>query len=142
MTTPKQITYKLVRYARKHPETQLKVFDIPQIRGYRRGSRSNKGIDESFVTTIYAVPLALANPYLAGGLFVDYLIRGRYHLIPKEAELLGPDNLSALTSATPNPQNSSSAGTEATSAVPGTTAETPAADGANSGLKGIGVANE
>ena len=90
MTTPKQITYKLVRYARRHPETQLTVFEIPQIPGYRRGSRSVKGIDESFVTTVYAIPIAFANPYLAGGLFVDYLVRGRYHLIPKHPEVLGP----------------------------------------------------
>lgn len=32
-----------------------------------------------------------------GGLFVDYLVRGRYHLIPKDPEVLGPDNLSTLT---------------------------------------------
>src|SRR5579863_4916065 len=40
MTMPKQITWKLVRYARKHPETRLTVFDVPQIPGYRRQSRS------------------------------------------------------------------------------------------------------
>ena len=97
MTTPKQITYKLVRYARKHRETDLTVFEIPQVPGYRRSSGSVKGIDESFVTTAYAVPLVAANPYLAGGLFVDYLVRGRYHLIPKHPEVLGPQNLVALT---------------------------------------------
>jgi len=97
MTTPKQITYKLVRYARKHPGRQLTVFEIPQIPGYRRESHSPKGIDESFVTTIYAVPLVIVNPYLAGGLFVDYLVRGRYHLVPKDAQVIGPENLSVLT---------------------------------------------
>ena len=97
MTTPKQITYKLVRYARKHPHRQLTVFEIPQIPGYRHESHSIKGIDESVVTTVYAIPIAIANPYLAGGLFVDYLVRGRYHLIPKDPEVLGPDNLSTLT---------------------------------------------
>jgi hypothetical protein len=97
MTTPKQITYKLVRYTRKHPHRQLTVFEIPQIPGFRRESRSIKGIDESFVTTVYAIPIAIANPYLAGGLFVDYLVRGRFHLIPKDPEVLGPDNLSTLT---------------------------------------------
>ena len=97
MTTPKQITYKLVRYARRHPETQLKVYEIPQIPGYRRSSHAAKGIDESFVTTAYAIPLAAANPYLAGGLFVDYLVRGRYHLIPNNPEVLGPGSLWALS---------------------------------------------
>ena len=92
MTTPKQITYKLVRYARKHPRRQLTVFEIPQIPGYRHESHSIKGIDESFVTTVYAIPIAIANPYLAGGLFVDYLVRGRYHLIPKDPQVLGRQN--------------------------------------------------
>ncbi|HZP06714.1 MAG TPA: hypothetical protein VFB43_17580 [Terracidiphilus sp.] len=97
MTTPKQIAYKLVRYGHKHPETQLAIFQIPQVPGYRRLSRPNKGIDESFVTTVYAIPITIMNPYLAGGLFVDYLVRGRGHLIPKHPEVLGPETLTALT---------------------------------------------
>ena len=104
MTTPKQITYKLVRYARKHPDTDLTVFEIPQVPGYRRSSGSVKGIDESFVTTAYAVPLVVVNPYLAGGLFVDYLVRGRYHLIPNHPDVLGPQNLASLiTEQAPEP---------------------------------------
>ena len=97
MTTPKQITYKLERYAKKHPEAHLEIFEIPQVLGYRRMSRTNKGISESLMTTGYAVPLAIINPYLAGGLFVDYVIRGRYHLIPKDHTELTPDSLTALT---------------------------------------------
>jgi len=106
MTTPKQIAYKLTRYARKHPETQLAVFEIPQIPGYRRQSHSNKSIDESFVTTVYAVPISMMNPYLAGGLFVDYLVRGRYRLIPKHPQVLEPDNLTALTTKAAPVENS------------------------------------
>jgi hypothetical protein len=30
MTTPKQIAWKLERYARKHPESELTVFEIPR----------------------------------------------------------------------------------------------------------------
>ncbi|MGA9060206.1 MAG: hypothetical protein WB341_00940 [Terracidiphilus sp.] len=156
MTTPKQITYKLVRYARKHPETQLTVFEIPQIPGYRRGSRKPKGIDESLVSTVYAIPIAIANPYLAGGLFVDYLVRGRYHLIPKDPEVLGPDHLSALTAPAAAQENStsagapadrslsvgSSAGAQVPSADPGGFAATQVSVGANSGLEGIGTADE
>ncbi len=97
MTTPKQVTWKLLRYARKHPETRLAVFEIPQIPGYRRHSGSVKGIDESFVTTVYAVPIVIANPYLAGGLFVDYLVRGRHHLVPRHPVVLSPGNLWVLT---------------------------------------------
>ena len=61
MTTPKQITYKLERYARKHPEMQLEIFEIPQVPGYRRLSRANKSISESLITTGYAVPIAVLN---------------------------------------------------------------------------------
>src|SRR5580692_11622899 len=123
MTTPKQTTYRLVRYARKHPETQLDIFEIPQIPGYRHESHSAKGVDESLATTVYAIPIAILNPYLAGGLFVDYLVRGRYHLIPKDPTILGPENLSALTAPgltsakltapSSTQENSSIAGTQA-----------------------------
>ena len=117
MTTPKQITYKLVRYARKHPETQLTVFQIPQIPGYRRMSRHNKSISESLVTSAYAVPIAILNPYLAGGLFVDYLVRGRYHLIPKDPELLYPSDIASLTYLSPSKQNPESASSQASRAA-------------------------
>ncbi|MGA8731284.1 MAG: hypothetical protein WB608_21175 [Terracidiphilus sp.] len=117
MTTPKQITYKLVRYARKHPETQLAVFEIPQIPGYRRMSRSNKSISESLITTAYAVPIVIVNPYLAGGLFVDYLVRGRYHLIPRHPELLYPSDIGSLTYPSPPEQNPESASAQASRAA-------------------------
>lgn len=155
MTTPKQITYKLVRFARKNPGTELTVFEIPQIPGYRARSHSAKGIDESFITTIYAIPIALLNPYVAGGLFVDYLVRGRYHLIPKDPTILGPDNLSALrtarlTAPSSTQENSSIAGIQAPGAADsgsaigpgiGPGAKSKAAD-ANPDLQGTGAANE
>lgn len=101
MTTPKQITYKLLHYARKHPGLELSVFEIPQVPGYRRMSHSNKSVAASLVTTGYAIPLTLLNPYLAGGIFVDYLARGRYPLMPKHPVVLAPDQLSALSGVTP-----------------------------------------
>ncbi len=97
MTTPKQITHKLVKYAQKHPEIRLDVYEIPQVPGYRRMSRKNKSISESLITTGYAVPIAFLNPYLAGGLFADYILHGRYHLIPKNPPKLDPDELMVLT---------------------------------------------
>lgn len=107
MTTPKQITYKLVRYGRKHPEAQIAVYEIPQVPGYRRQSHHNKDIAESLITTAYAIPIAVFNPYIAGALVVDYIIRGRYHVIPKDREILGPESLAALTTHTPAQQNAS-----------------------------------
>ena len=141
MTTPKQITYKLTRYGKKHRGTDVQVFEIPQIPGYRRLSRSNKSISESLITTGYAVPIAVFNPYLAGGLFVDYLVRGRYHLIPKHPEMLGPENLAALTPADPHEQNPESAHIQAPSAAVNGYAETPAAP-AHSDLKEVTAEHE
>ncbi len=127
MTTPKQITWKLVRYARKHPQTQLEIFEIPQVPGYRRASRSNKSVAESLSTTGYAVPIVLLNPYIAGVFFADFLARGRFHpLNPRHPELLGPENLSALTAPARAAQNPDSAGAQAPSAAAGGSAETQA----------------
>jgi hypothetical protein len=143
MTTPKQITYKLERYARKHPEVHLEVFEIPQIPGYRRMSRSNKSISESLITTAYAVPIAIVNPYLAGGLFVDYVVRGRYHLIPKNLAKLEPDDLDALTSSGTATENRLSASAQVHSAADaGDRAEIPSAATANSGLKEVVATHE
>ncbi|WP_420238931.1 hypothetical protein ACOBR2_04855 [Telmatobacter bradus] len=105
MTTPKQIAYKLMRLGHKHPEMRLTVYEIPQIPGYRKHSHSNKDISESLVTTAYAVPLAVSNPYLTGGIFVDYLVRGRSHLVPKHPLLLGPEQLSLLTGQSETAEN-------------------------------------
>jgi hypothetical protein len=97
MTTPKQIAYKLVRYGRKHPELHMAIYEIPQVPGYRRSSHANKSIDESFVTTLYAIPITILNPYVTGALAVDYLMRGEHHIIPRHPEVLGPEALAALT---------------------------------------------
>jgi hypothetical protein len=118
MTTPKQIAWKLVRYGHKHPDAQVAVFEIPQVPGYRRMSHSNKSIDESFVTTVYAIPITIANPYLAGGLLVDYLIRGRYHVIPKNHDVLGPQDLAILMRASTTASTTSSTTASATSSAP------------------------
>jgi hypothetical protein len=142
MTTPKQVTDKLVRYARKHPEEQLAVFEIPQIPGYRHLSRSNKSVAESLTTTAYAVPIALANPYIAGGLFVDYMVRGRAHLIPKHPQMLGPEDLSALTATAPRPENSVSAGAQAAGVAEASFVETNGGGPSHSGLKGMMATHE
>ena len=142
MTTPKQLAYELERYARKHPEMRLMVFEIPQIPGYRRLSRSNKSIAESLTTTAYAIPIAVLNPYVAGVLYVDYFVRGRFHPIPRHPQMLSPDNLLALTAPAQAVQNPDSAGVQAPSAAAGGSAETTASAADNSGLTEIKVAHE
>jgi hypothetical protein len=105
ITTPRQTAYQLERYARKHPETQLAVFEISQIPGDRRHSRSNKSVAQSLFAAGYGFAVAVANPYLAGGIFVDYLARGRYPLNAVHPQLLTSDNLSALTVSARRRQN-------------------------------------
>ena len=100
MTTPKQITYKLTRYSRKHPDIHLAVFEIPQVPGYRRMSSSNKSVSASLMTTGYVIPIVFMNPYLAGGLFLDYLTRGRFPSVPRHPPVLSPDELATLQFAT------------------------------------------
>ena len=117
ITTPNQMTDKLVRYARKHPKLQLKVFEIPQVPGYRRFSHANKNVAESFVTTAYAIPITLISPYITGGLFVDYMVRGRYRLIPKHPRVVGPDNLALLTEPRGGSENAAIAVKAATGAA-------------------------
>lgn len=143
MTTPKQIAYKLKRHAMKHPEMQLQIFEIPQVPGYRRLSRPNKSVSESLITTVYAVPIAIANPYLAGGLFVDYVVRGRYPVIPKDLEKLTPDTLTTLTSSGTPTENSLSASVQVHSAsAAGSRGEVPSTATANPGLKEIVATHE
>jgi hypothetical protein len=128
ITTPKHIAYSLVRYSRKHPKVRLDVMEIPFIPGFQHLRRSNNGVAEALFTTGYAVPVAFINPYLAGGIFVDYFVRGRFHLVPKHPLILAPDKLFALTGPAGTPQNRFSAGNEANSAVvsgPAQSAATP-----------------
>jgi hypothetical protein len=49
----------------------------------------------------YVIPIAVLNPYIAGGLVADYLVQGRYKLVPKEVPKVGPENLDPLTRSTP-----------------------------------------
>jgi hypothetical protein len=96
ITTPKRLAYGLVQYAKKHPEMQLAVLEIPQVPGYRRHSHAVHGVAESIITNGYVIPIVILNPYVAGGLLADYLVRGRYHLIPKNPPTAGADHLDAL----------------------------------------------
>ncbi len=96
ITTPRQISYKLIRYARKHPEMQLQVFDIRQVPGNRRHSHANKSIAKSLITSGYVVPLFFVSPYIDGAIIVDYLGWGRYPLDLKQAQVLSPVNMDPL----------------------------------------------
>jgi hypothetical protein len=128
ITTPKSITHELLGYSHKHPEMELKVFEIPQVPGMRRQSKPNKGITESLATTAYAIPIAAFNPYVAGGLFLDYLVRGRFHVVPRNHQVLAPDNLVALTAWLPASHDSRSVRTQAAGAGDSALAESNASE--------------
>ncbi len=133
ITTPKHVAHKLVKYARKHRQLDLVVFKISQVPGYRRNSDSNKSIDESFVTTPYVIPITLLNPYVAAGLAVDYLVRGRYRLFTKRPEVLGSGNLSILTVPAAPGMHSASAAEQAANGAAGTLSSVQTTNGAGSG---------
>ncbi len=99
IVTPRQVAYELVHYARQRPELHLKVFQIPQIPGYRRPSRINQSAAASLIMSGYIVPIALLNLYAAGVIAADGLAWGRYPLPLKDACLLGPQGLAVLASA-------------------------------------------
>jgi hypothetical protein len=99
MTTPRQITSKLVHYAATHPEAKLAIFAIPQVPGYRHKSHANMSVAGSLMTTGYAIPIAILNPYLAGGLFIDYLVRGRFPRAYEHCPVLAPSQLAELNDA-------------------------------------------
>jgi len=142
MTTPKQIAYKLVHYADKHPETHLEILQIQQIPGNRRMSRANKSISESLTTTAYAVPIFILNPYLAGGILVDYLARGRFKLVLRDTDVLKPEELSLLTDRAVPDENPASAHIQASGAADGDSTETHVSQTVNPGLERIGIPNE
>jgi hypothetical protein len=80
MTTPKQITKCLVRYAKRHPELDFTTFVIPQVPGATARSTPVHGVLESLVKTKkYAVPLFVFHPWFSTGMFAAYLGTGRFN---------------------------------------------------------------
>lgn len=96
ITTPRQVSYKLRRYAQKHPETQLAVFDVRQVPGNRRHSHANKSIAMSLITSGYVVPFFFISPYIDAAIVVDYIGWGRFPLDLKSAKTLTPAEIGPL----------------------------------------------
>jgi hypothetical protein len=53
---------------------------------------------------------------LAVCLFVDYLARGRYHIIPRQHEILGPEKLAPLTGEREEAENPANGGVKTAAA--------------------------
>lgn len=89
--TPKQAAKSLVKYSRRHPDTDLETFVIPQVPGTIRRSTPVDGVVESLVKSKkYVVPLAVLNPYVTGTLIAAYVSDGRFHPNP-EAAVFNPE---------------------------------------------------
>lgn len=135
VTTPKQVAYQLIRYGHKHPEVHLAVLEIPQVPGYQWRSRSTKDIAGTLTTTVYAIPLAILNPYLAGGIFVDYLVRGRFRLLPKHPRVVEAGDFAPLTGQPAPSENAADASLAVRGSASTREADPPAAAGAGSGVQ-------
>lgn len=96
IVSPRQLAHELEGYAQRHPETGLRVSEIPQVPGYRRRSLRNKSVVGSFIVSGYVIPVAILAPYVAAGMGADFAIFGRYPLDLKDVQRIGPRNLRAL----------------------------------------------
>jgi hypothetical protein len=80
VTTPKQSAKMMARYSHHHPELQSTSFLIPQVPGAIRRSKPIHGVLESVMAAKkYMVPLVVLNPYLGGGLLVEYFGHRRFN---------------------------------------------------------------
>jgi hypothetical protein len=100
IVTPRQIAYQLVNYARKHPEIQLNVLEIPLIPGVHHSSRVGMSVAGSLVLTGYVIPIGFLNPYAGGAILADYLAWGRDPLGLGHSQVLTPANMAPLTTPT------------------------------------------
>jgi hypothetical protein len=74
VTTPKQIAKMLANYSKHHPELQSSSFVLPQVPGSVRRSAPVHGVLESVMAAKkYMIPLIALNPYIAGGLVIQYI---------------------------------------------------------------------
>jgi hypothetical protein len=79
VTTPKQIAKMLARYSHHHPELQSSDYLIPQVPGTIRRSKPIHGVLESVTAAKkYMLPLVVLNPYIGGGLLVEYFGHRRF----------------------------------------------------------------
>ena len=79
MTTPKQLESSLHRYAKRHPELECEVYELPQIQGDILRSGHLYGVAESFVKSKpYLLPVAFLNPIGIGSVATLGIADHRY----------------------------------------------------------------
>ncbi|MFZ0302433.1 MAG: hypothetical protein WAL75_07100 [Terracidiphilus sp.] len=97
ITTPRQNSWELVNYAKKHPEIQLSVMEIPQVPGSRRSLRRSRSIAGALLMSGDLAPVALLCPPLAAVVCVDYLVWGRYPIQLKHVPKVTAEELVSAT---------------------------------------------
>jgi hypothetical protein len=100
ITTPKQVARSLSAYAHRHPELELYSFQIEQVPGSIKRSRSPNSVAEALLKSKkYVVPLVLLSPYTACGVGVAYLTG---HFNPKK----NAETFDIVSAFQPQPRNS------------------------------------
>jgi hypothetical protein len=91
--TPKQAAKSLVQFTKREPQLQLTRFFIPQVPGTVKRSRPIHGLfDGVFSAKKYIVPLAVFQPFVAGGVATVYFFGGRFDPA-KDAAMWTPEGL-------------------------------------------------
>jgi hypothetical protein len=91
--TPKQVAKSLVQFTKRDPQLQLTRFFIPQVPGTVKRSKPVHGlIDGVFHAKKYFVPLAVFQPFVAGGVATAYYFGGRFDPA-KDAAMWTPEGL-------------------------------------------------
>lgn len=79
MTTPKQLESGLHHYAKRHPELEFEVYELPQVPGEIPRSGHLYGVTESFVKSKpYLLPLAVLEPFGIGSVAAAGIADHRY----------------------------------------------------------------
>jgi len=94
MTSPKSVARGLTHYAKKHPETGLQVFMIPQVKGALPRSHPAQDFAEGILKR-YSVPLVVLSPTTTAAVFAAYVVHGRFSM-PKDAVVLDVRDSSSM----------------------------------------------
>ena len=79
ITTPKRVAKSIAKYSQRHPDLEFVSLVIPQVPGTVRRSKPVRGIVESVLKAKkYVIPLAVFQPYAAGGFALAYLVDGHF----------------------------------------------------------------
>ncbi|HXZ32628.1 MAG TPA: hypothetical protein VEH30_10135 [Terriglobales bacterium] len=79
ITTPKQISKLLVKFAAHHPDLQFSSFEVPQVPGTMPRSTPVHGVVESVLKAKkYLLPVAVLHPIVTGCLAAAYVGDGRF----------------------------------------------------------------